>query len=145
MPFSDSLLMANGHLFKVQSCPDENLKYMLERLAQDIIPVMSELNIDQYELACLKAIILFDPEAKNLKNSAKVNEIRDWICVLLNKYTKRALDDPTRFSKLLLRLPPMRSWSLKGVENIFFIRAASNFDNILVETFVRNNAATNQF
>ena len=61
MPFNESLLMANGHLFKVQSCPDENLKYILERLTQDMIPVVSELNIDLYELTCLKAIVLFDP------------------------------------------------------------------------------------
>jgi len=143
MPYNDSLLMANGHLFKAQSCPDENLKYIMERLTQDVITVMTELNIDQIELTCLKAILLFDPDAKSLKNSAKVTEIRDWICCLLSKYSKR-IEDGSRFSKLLLRLPPFRSWSLKGVENIFFIKAANNFDNILVETFVKNSNQ-NQF
>ena len=53
--------MSNGHLFKVQTCKDENLKYILERLTYDIISVMIELNIDQIELTFLKAIILFDP------------------------------------------------------------------------------------
>ncbi len=53
--------MSNGHLFKVQTCQDENLKYILERLTYDIISVMIELNIDQIELTFLKAIILFDP------------------------------------------------------------------------------------
>ena len=75
-----------------------------------------------------------------MKYSAKVAETRDWICIMLNKYCKRRIvDDPSRFSKLLLRLPPLRSWSLKGVENLFFIKAANNFDNILVETFVKSN------
>ena len=45
MPYNDSLLMANGHLFKAQSCPDENLKYIMERLTQDVITVMTELNM----------------------------------------------------------------------------------------------------
>lgn len=78
-------------------------------------------------------------EAKNLKNTAKVGEIRDWICVVLSKYCKREnySDDPTRFAKLLMRLPPLRSWSLKGIENLYFIKAATNFDNILMEMFVR--------
>lgn len=61
MSFKDSLLMSNGHLFKVQTCQDENLKYILERLTYDIISVLIELNIDQIELTFLKAIILFDP------------------------------------------------------------------------------------
>lgn len=138
IPYNDSLLLANGHLFKPETCPDENLKFILERLTQDLISVMAELNIDQTELACLKSILLFDPDAKSLKNSSKVTDIRDWICSLLCKYCKRS-DDQSRFSKLLLRLPPLRSWSLRGVENIFFIRAANNFDNILVESFVRGH------
>jgi len=139
IPYAESLLLANGHLFRINSCPDENLRYLLERLCHDVISVMKDLKIDPIEIACLKCIQLFDPDAKNLKNSAKVAEIRDWICLILSKYCKRDnySDDPIRFAKLLMRLPPLRSWSLKGIENLYFIKAANNFDNILVETFVR--------
>lgn len=61
IPYSDALLLANGHLFRPQTCPDENLKYLFQRLSQDIIEVMRDLKIDQIEFACLKCIILFDP------------------------------------------------------------------------------------
>ena len=81
-------------------------------------------------------------ETKNLKDSAKIDELRDWICVLLSKYCRRSQmhqlnDDASRFAKLLMRLPPIRSWSLKGVENLYIIKAANNFDNLLVEMFIK--------
>jgi hypothetical protein len=80
-------------------------------------------------------------ESKNLKDRAKIDELRDWICVILSKYCRRSQinqmsDDSSRFAKLLMRLPPVRSWSLKGVENLYFIKAANNFDNLLVEMFI---------
>ena len=61
MPFTDSMLLANGHLFRPQSCSDENLKYLFQRLSSDIIDVMRDLKIDNVEFACLKCILLFDP------------------------------------------------------------------------------------
>nr|ASL70559.1 nuclear receptor [Brachionus calyciflorus] len=135
----DSLVLTNGQMVRINACPDENLRYLLERLASDIIGVIKELKVDSVEMACLKCILLFDPDAKGLKNTSKVSELRDWICIILSKYCKRpsCQEDPTRFPKLLMRLPPLKSWSLKGIENLFFIKAANNFDNILVEMFVK--------
>lgn len=143
IPYEDALLLANGYLFKIESCQEENLKYLLQRLNQDIVSVIRDLKLDIIELACLKCIMLFDPEANQLKNPTPVLEIRDWICVILSKYcNKRRLnvnEDPTRFAKLLMRLPPLKSWSLKGIESLSFIKAANNFDNILFEAFVIKN------
>lgn len=139
LQYNESLLLSNGQLVRINTCPDENLRYLLERLSSDVIGVMKDLKIDHVEMACLKCILLFDPDAKGLKNSAKIAELRDWICIILSKYCKRPyfLEDTTRFPKLLMRLPPLKSWSLKGIENLFFIKAANNFDNILVEMFVK--------
>ncbi|RNA44373.1 Retinoic acid receptor RXR [Brachionus plicatilis] len=139
LQYNESLLLSNGQLVRISACPDENLRYLLERLSSDVISVMKELKLDSVEMACLKAILLFDPDAKGLKNSSKIGEIRDWICIILSKYCRRPSfqEDPTRFPKLLMRLPPFKSWSLKGIENLFFLKAANNFDNILVEMFVK--------
>nr|ASL70517.1 nuclear receptor [Brachionus rotundiformis] len=139
LQYNESLLLSNGQLVRISACPDENLRYLLERLSSDVISVMKELKIDNVEMACLKTILLFDPDAKGLKNNSKISEIRDWICIILSKYCKRpsCQDDPTRFPKLLMRLPPFKSWSLKGIENLFFLKAGNNFDNILVEMFVK--------
>lgn len=61
LQYSESLLLSNGQLVRINSCPDENLRYLLERLANDIMSVMKDLKIDNIEMACLKCILLFDP------------------------------------------------------------------------------------
>jgi hypothetical protein len=83
---------------------------------------------------------MFIADVKNLKESVKINDVRDFICLTLSKYCRRDqfVSDPSRFAKLLLRLPSMRSWVLKGSEIIMSIKASNSFDNILVETFVKN-------
>ncbi len=58
---SNSLLLGNNHLVNLETCPDENFKYLLQRLSQDIVFIMHELNVDRVEMALLKAILLFDP------------------------------------------------------------------------------------
>ncbi len=75
-----------------------------------------------------------------LKESAKIAEIRDEICLIFSKYCSRegASEDPCRFAKLLMRLPPIRSWSLKANETLFTIKTRNNFDNILVDMIVND-------
>jgi len=53
------------------------------------------------------------------------------------------LNDSARFGKLLMRLPPLRSWVLKGSEHIFSIKANNSFDSILVEAFAKNQNKEN--
>lgn len=39
----------------------------------------------------------------------------------LASYCKKVhSDDVARFAKLLLRMPPIRGWCIKGIENLFF-------------------------
>lgn len=65
--YNESLLLSSGQLVRINACPDENLRYLLERLSSDVINVMKELKIDNIEMACLKAILLFDPGIYNIK------------------------------------------------------------------------------
>lgn len=58
------LHLANGYMFDPSSCTDENLKYLVDRLQEDIISIFKDLEVDRIELALLKAIILFDPGKK---------------------------------------------------------------------------------
>lgn len=138
--YENMLHLANGRIFDPTECTDENLKYLINRLQEEIIIIFRELEVDRIELALLKVIILFDPEAKNLKNVAKINEIREFAWLLLSKYCRRDqfYDDPTRFANLLLRLPPIRSWVLRGAKNLISIKASNAFDNVLLEAFVIN-------
>ena len=64
MPYENSILTAIGSLYRIETCKDENLAYLFERLSNDIISIMRELRIDTVEIALLKCIILFDPGNK---------------------------------------------------------------------------------
>ena len=55
------LHLANGRIFDPTECTDENLKYLINRLQEEIIIIFRELEVDRIELALLKVIILFDP------------------------------------------------------------------------------------
>ena len=58
---------------------------------------------------------------KNLKDSALVERLRDRIYSILENYCRqRYPDQSSRFAKLLVRLPALRSIGLKCVEYLFF-------------------------
>jgi hypothetical protein len=72
---------------------------------------------------------------------AKVSETREWLCELLSKYCKRPSveEDPLRFGRLLMCMAPMRTWSLKSMESLVFVRIANSLDSILVDAFMKKS------
>ena len=67
--------------------------------------------------------MLFNPEAKGLKNVDKIEQLRESVYSTLEKYCRTSYSDQSgRFAKLLLRLPALRSVALKCVEHLFFNR-----------------------
>lgn len=79
-------------------------------------------------------MLIYFSDAKKLNDVAKVTVARDFVCLALSQYCKvNSVHDPSRFAKLLMRLPSMRSWSLKGVENLLFTKAAFDFDDTIVK------------
>jgi hypothetical protein len=80
---------------------------------------------DKAELGCLRAIVLFNPDAKGLEAgpSAQVESFREKVYATLEEYTRlNNENEPSRFAKLLLRLPALRSIGLKCVEHLFFYK-----------------------
>lgn len=80
---------------------------------------------DKAELGCLRAIVLFNPDAKGMDAgpSAQVESYREKVYATLEEYTRTNYEsEPSRFAKLLLRLPALRSIGLKCVEHLFFYK-----------------------
>ena len=116
---------------------------------------MRELNVDKVEITCLKAIFLFDPgtgirrathvfdsfsllDAKDVVDTCRVSELREKVCMSLASYCKKIhSDDVARFAKLLLRMPPIRGWCIKGIENLFFAGATRAADSNIIH-MIRN-------
>lgn len=78
--------------------------------------------------------MLFNPEAKGLKNVDKIEQLRESVYSTLEKYCRTSYSDQSgRFAKLLLRLPALRSVALKCVDYLFINKGWSEpqMDNYL--------------
>ncbi|XP_036354491.1 photoreceptor-specific nuclear receptor-like [Octopus sinensis] len=120
---TNSLLSANS--WSMDSHHTEKIAFMMSQLQfmQDIIARCNELHVDATEYACLKAIILFRPEVKGLRDSKQVDRLQDQAQIMLNDYISRhhAAVQP-RFGKLLLLLPSIRLVNPRSIEELFFRR-----------------------
>lgn len=87
---------------------------VFNRILDEIVAKMFDMKTDSTELACLRAIILLNPETQGLKSSQPIENLRSKVYNALEKFCKdNHKDQPNRFGKLLLRLPSLRSIGLK--------------------------------
>lgn len=56
----DVLLLGNDHIIP-RLTPDQEITRLGCRIIDEIVTVMKDINIDDNEFACLKAIVFFDP------------------------------------------------------------------------------------
>ncbi|XP_017062020.1 photoreceptor-specific nuclear receptor isoform X1 [Drosophila ficusphila] len=83
--------------------------------------------VDPAEFACLKAIVLFRPETRGLKDPAQIENLQDQAHVMLSQHTKTQFTAQiARFGRLLLMLPLLRMISSHKIEAIFFQRTIGN-------------------
>jgi hypothetical protein len=132
------LILSDGSYVRPHTAVDQSLQFFITRLYHDVVTILRELNVDKVEITCLKAIFLFDPDAKDVVDTSRVSELREKVCMSLASYCKKVHgDDVARFAKLLLRMPPIRGWCIKGIENLFFAGAARSADSDIIN-MIRN-------
>ncbi|CAF0892016.1 unnamed protein product [Rotaria sp. Silwood1] len=133
------LILSDGSYVRPHTAVDQSLQFFITRLYHDVVTILRELNVDRVEITCLKAIFLYDPDAKDVVDTTRVSELREKICMSLATYCKKFhSDDVARFAKLLLRMPPIRGWCIKGIENLFFSGAAQSADSEIIR-MIRNH------
>ncbi|RVE66833.1 hypothetical protein OJAV_G00111220 [Oryzias javanicus] len=109
---------------------------IFERVLTELVSKMRDMQMDKTELGCLRAIILFNPDAKGLSNPSEVELLRERVYASLETYCKHKYPDQQgRFAKLLLRLPALRSIGLKCLEHLFFFKLIGDtpIDTFLME------------
>jgi hypothetical protein len=94
---------------------------------QDFVNSLQRLEVDDHEYAYLKAIILFTPEnlaIGQLLSARQIDKFQDRAVSELRGHLAETCVDSdeasTRFSKLLLRLLPLRSILATITEELFF-------------------------
>uniref|UniRef100_K7GHG0 Nuclear receptor subfamily 2 group E member 3 n=1 Tax=Pelodiscus sinensis TaxID=13735 RepID=K7GHG0_PELSI len=108
------------------------------RILQETIARFKALTIDPAEFACMKAIVLFKPETRGLKDPEQVENLQDQSQVMLDQHNRTHYpSQPVRFGKLLLLLPSLRFISSDRIELLFFRRTIGNtpMEKLLCDMF----------
>lgn len=137
-PKSNTVLLANGLTCNKDNIEDPEVRRVLFRVFSELAYWLDYLNVDRVELACLKGILLFNPDAKGLSPASKkkVEIFQEQILQSLETRTKTMYPvSPQRFSKLLLRLAPLKAISLEVMQHMEVQRALGNakMDNLFGE------------
>lgn len=91
MHLKDVLLLGNNRILtkhspNSHSVPNFDICRVGSRIIDELIRDMKEINIDDSELACVKALVFFDHHAAGLKEPQKVKNIRHQVMNNLEDY-----------------------------------------------------------
>ncbi|XP_046662612.1 hepatocyte nuclear factor 4-gamma-like isoform X2 [Homalodisca vitripennis] len=137
----DVLLLGNNcvitrYCAEAGIAPDLDITRVGTRVMDELVRPFMEVQIDDTEFACLKAIVFFDPNAKGLSDPSLIKGFRYQIQINLEDYiSDRQYDTRGRFGELLLTLPALQSISWQMIEQIQFAKlfGVARIDSLLQE------------
>ncbi|XP_066158770.1 steroid receptor seven-up, isoforms B/C [Euwallacea fornicatus] len=137
MPLHVAPLIAAAGLHASPMCADRVVQFMDHiRIFQEQVEKLKALHVDSAEYSCLKAIVLFTTDACGLSDVAQIESIQEKSQCALEEYCRTQYpNQPTRFGKLLLRLPSLRTVSSAVIEQLFFVRLVGKTP---IETLIRD-------
>ncbi|XP_021334008.1 steroidogenic factor 1a isoform X1 [Danio rerio] len=132
-----SLLLITGQEVELSAVLDAGppLSSMVER-GQDLSRRLQLLQVDSREMACLKFLILFNPNVKLLENPQFVESVQEQVNGALLEYTLFSYPQCVeRFSQLILRLPELRSLSAEAEDFLCYKHLCGEVpcNNLLIE------------
>ncbi|XP_028977587.2 nuclear receptor subfamily 5 group A member 2 [Esox lucius] len=104
--------------------------------AQELIGKLRSLQLDQREFVCLKFLVLFSLDVKNLENFHLVESVQEQVNAALLDYVMCNYPQQTdKFGQLLLRLPEIRAVSLQAEEYLYYKHLNGDVpcNNLLIE------------
>lgn len=84
--------MLGNNCIITKHCPDSRLSPNLDisrigaRIIDELVRGMKDVNIDDAELACIKALVFFDPHARGLNEPHRIKALRHQILNNLEDY-----------------------------------------------------------
>ncbi|CAF3013244.1 unnamed protein product [Rotaria sp. Silwood2] len=92
-----------------------------EKLINDVFHMFKQLKLDPIEFACLKTIVLFRFDIRTLREVKLIENLQDQAQITLAQFIKiHNPTQPTRFGRLLLTLPLLRSIPSIFIEKTYF-------------------------
>ncbi|XP_063293385.1 hepatocyte nuclear factor 4-beta-like [Pelobates fuscus] len=147
LPYKDFLLLGNDFIIPMH-CPELEIARVATRILDELVKPLCDIQIDDNEYACLKAIIFFDPDCKGLSEQSKVKNMRFQVQVNLEDYINdRQYDSRGRFSDILLLLPPLQSITWQMIEQVQFAKlfGVARVDSLLQEMLLGGSAMEGQY
>ncbi|XP_068620734.1 hepatocyte nuclear factor 4-gamma isoform X2 [Battus philenor] len=144
---NDVLLLGNNCIIAkhhIDGRMDIDISMIGLRVMDEIVKPLREIDIDDTEFACLKAIVFFDPNAKGLSQPQKIKQLRYQVQINLEDYiSDRQYDGRGRFGELLLCLPPLQSITWQMIEQIQFAKlfGVAHVDSLLQEMLLGGASA----
>ncbi|KAJ8304763.1 hypothetical protein KUTeg_018346 [Tegillarca granosa] len=154
MPLHVAPLLAAAGLHASPMAADRVVAFMDHiRIFQEQVEKLKALHVDSAEYSCLKAIVLFSSDRKpepvpsqrpamngyntcGLSDAGHIESIQEKSQCALEEYVRSQYpNQPTRFGKLLLRLPSLRTVSAQVIEQLFFVRLVGKTP---IETLIRD-------
>ncbi|XP_053206324.1 steroid receptor seven-up, isoforms B/C-like [Panonychus citri] len=112
------------------------------RIFQEQVDKLKSLHVDRAEYSCLKAIVLFSTDACGLTDVNHIESLQEKSQCALEEYCRTTYpNQPTRFGKLLLRLPSLRTISSQVIEQIFLfgVTAKMPIDQLIRNALLNEN------
>ncbi|XP_064608341.1 COUP transcription factor 2-like isoform X2 [Liolophura sinensis] len=137
MPLHVAPLLAAAGLHASPMAADRVVAFMDHiRIFQEQVEKLKALHVDSAEYSCLKAIVLFSTDACGLSDINHIESLQEKSQCALEEYVRSQYpNQPTRFGKLLLRLPSLRTVSAQVIEQLFFVRLVGKTP---IETLIRD-------
>ncbi|KPP70143.1 COUP transcription factor 1-like [Scleropages formosus] len=165
MPLHVAPLLAAAGLHASPMSADRVVAFMDHiRIFQEQVEKLKALHVDSAEYSCIKAIVLFTsgrerglllrggrsretrvsrraggtrgPHACGLSDAAHIESLQEKSQCALEEYVRSQYpNQPSRFGKLLLRLPSLRTVSSSVIEQLFFVRLVGKTP---IETLIRD-------
>ncbi|MBN3326584.1 NR2C2 protein, partial [Atractosteus spatula] len=107
----------------------DRIKLVMEHIwkLQEFCNSMAKLEIDGYEYAYLKAIVLFSPDHPGLSSTNQIEKFQEKAQMELQDYVQKTYPDDTyRLARILMRLPALRLMSSGITEELFFTGLIGN-------------------
>merc|ERR1719500_1781230 len=137
MPLHVAPLLAAAGLHASPMAADRVVAFMDHiRIFQEQVEKLKALHVDSAEYSCMKAIVLFTTDAPGLTDATVIEQLQEKSQCALEEYCRSQYpNQPTRFGKLLLRLPSLRTVSASVIEQLFFVRLVGKTP---IETLIRD-------
>merc|ERR1711971_1134132 len=144
MPLHIAPLLAAAGLHASPMAADRVVAFMDNiRIFQEQVEKLKSLHMDVAEYSCMKAIVLFTTDAVGLTSSQVIESLQEKSQCALEEYCRTHYpNQPTRFGKLLLRLPSLRTVSASVIEQLFFVRMVGK---VTIETMIKDMLMTGNY